>query len=593
MTKRAEPHPSTPTGGSDAGRSNVVALSRYRARLARGRRLRRPQELLEAPDAPALIAQLPGDELYYVLRAADREDALQLLVHASAEQVQTVLDFEVWDRDHLSRAPVLDWLDLLSHAPYEKIGEWLRGMDVELLALLLRRSCRIYDLTLEEAPDEPEGTLFPTPDGFFVLDVIGFRPGEISPADLQAQRAAPDAVRAVLTLVDALYRTDLEFARRLLVGARSDQDAELEEHAYRWRSGRMSDLGFIDYYEALEIYRELDPNAVAIGNEPKREVRDEHGAEALRAPDALIERLMTDSPFARAVAALDSDQEIAATHAELIALANRMLAAERVAPGDEQAIEAAMEALSATLDLGVEFLARGDENRAVAAVRHVPLTTIFRTAISMADKLRRLALALKRRNPFAMGNAAVDLFEDTDREVIATVTRLRPLFPRILDEPPRGGQRPFGSLHDLARATAAVERAGASLALLFGLGVRPFHLTAEALGDLSATAEAAIDAGVIARTAVVGRVLHDEVGDASPYEFRPLVCADVKRWRELAGGGPSEESGHARLKEPLRSRALAVLRAAVPEQVAAAAEPVLLRWFDSLAPLEPVLVRAR
>ena len=67
-----------------------------------------------------------------------------------------------------------------------------------------------------------------------------------------------------------MYRTDNEFARRIIVGAIGELDAELEESAYRWRQARMADLGFADYYEALEVYRELDPATVRIGDGPAR-----------------------------------------------------------------------------------------------------------------------------------------------------------------------------------------------------------------------------------------------------------------------------------------------------------------------------------
>ena len=91
----------------------------------------------------------------------------------------------------------------------------------------------------------------------------------------------------------------------MLVGTRGELDTELEEQAYRWRSGRMADLGFADYYEALEVYREIDPATVRLGEQPAPRVRplsDEADASYLRLPAALAERLADGSPFARAVA---------------------------------------------------------------------------------------------------------------------------------------------------------------------------------------------------------------------------------------------------------------------------------------------------
>ena len=144
-----------------------------------------------------------------------------------------------------------------------------------------------------------------------------------------------------LQLLNALYSQDLDFSRKILVGTRGELDAELEEQAYRWRSGRMADLGFTDYYEALEVYREIDPASVRLGGTPAPRVRplvDEGEAPSLRIPSALVEKLASGSPFARAIAGVTSPEELANLNAALVALSNRVLAADRVTPGDDEAV---------------------------------------------------------------------------------------------------------------------------------------------------------------------------------------------------------------------------------------------------------------
>jgi hypothetical protein len=251
---------------------NVVALSRYRALLARGRRLRRGEELLDAKSPERAIRALPPDEFYYVLSERGLPDATELLVHGTAAQVQTLLDFVLWDRDQLSPARMDEWLEAMVEARPERIGEWLRGLDVELVALLLRKRARIYerDAEGEGGPDEPEGTLVTTPDGFFIVDVLG----------------SDEQQRVTERLLDALYRFDVDLARRLLVGLKGELDSELEETAQRWRSGRMADLGFVDYYEALAVYQELDPASVKIGETAGPRVRPV--ADATAEPDAAL-----------------------------------------------------------------------------------------------------------------------------------------------------------------------------------------------------------------------------------------------------------------------------------------------------------------
>jgi hypothetical protein len=594
-----KPPPGDPTSPTPASPDNVVALSRYRAQLGRGRKLRRADALLAGPDPARAVRALPGDELYYVIHEVGLHDAGDVLALARPEQVQTVLDFALWERDEIAPERAGEWLEALAEAPYETIGEWVAGLDVELFALLLRKTSRIYDLSQEEAPDEPAGTLYPTPDGLFVLDVVGVA-GEAASDDEGADAAeggpTTASARSVIRIVDALYRADRALARRLLVGARAELDSELEELAYRWRQGRMADLGFQDYYDALEVYRELDPASVRVGEtEPgKMRVRplDERdggdGSRPARAPATLVERLTRGaSPFARAAQGLRSAEEVSELHFALVALANRVLAADRVTPGDDAAVAATLDRLVATLDLALEFLARGEEAREVEALRTVSLVRLHRLGASLVGKVKRLAATLRRRGPFAATDH--DLVEPDEALALAALARQRPLFAGILDDPPSNADRPFRSLADVARATAAVERAAATHALLLGLGVAPADLgPGSTLLDDAGVDAAALDAGLLARTALVRRILAPANGEGPATRFEPLDAAQVRDFEALLEPRPE---GGVKLPEVLKKKARAILEAATPARLAGAAAEVAARWIAGLAPLETVLVR--
>jgi hypothetical protein len=571
---------------------NVIALSRYRAQLGRGRKLRRADALLAGPDPERAIRALPGDEFYYVIHEIGLNDAGDILALARAEQVQAALDFALWERDQILPERLGEWLEAIAEMPPETIGAWVKGLDVELVALLLRKTGRIYDLTQEEPPDEAVGTFYPTPDGFFLLDVCGAVPDGAA-ADAQAAGEAdgsepPPSARAVIRILDGLYRADMNLARRILVGARAELDSELEELAYRWREGRMEDLGFADYYEALEIYRELDPASVRIGETVAGEARvrplgERESVDApARAPAALVDRMSRGaSPFSRAVQALTSPDEIAELHFALVALTNRVLAADRITPGDEKAVAASLERMLATLDLGVEFLARGDAAQEVAAVRTVTLTRLFRLGVSLIGKVKRLATTLRRKGPFAP--TARDLTEPDETAALEAVLRHRPAFAGILDDPPSGADRPFRALADLARATAAIESAAVAQAMLLGLGVTPEALMPES-GLLEGTGidDAAVDAALLARTVLVRALL------GLPRPISALDPHDVRDFEALLDTTPG---GAVKLPEILKKKVKAVLDAVAPKRLAGAAAGVAERWVAGLAPLEPVLVR--
>ena len=594
----------------DSPPDNVIALSRYRAQLGRGKRLRRSEAIMNAPNPEAAIRALPGDELYYIVHEAGPRDALDILVYATPSQLQVVMDFALWERDEISPERLTEWLEVLSEAPPEKIGEWIGGLDVELVALLLLKTARIYDLSEGDPPDESEGIFYPTPDRLFVLDVFGIPDGE-GAGDNGEDAAASDApresdessesARAMVRIVDSLYRSDRVLARRLLVGTRAELPSALQEMAYRWRNGRMADLGFADHWEALEVYRELDPATVRIGEAtgPASRVRPLHGdgrtGDSLRAPTALAERMSgSNSPFSRAVAGLTSPDEVAELHFALVALGNRVLAADRVTPGDDDAVSAMLARMLSTLDIAVEFLAHADDARAVEAVRTVPVVRLFRLGVSLIGKVKQLARALERKGPFAALGAG--LFEDTDATVIEAVTRPRPAFPAVLDDPPKGGERPFASMADVAHATEALKEAAAAQALLYGLGVRAEHIQTDAVAATPAGLQSgdagAIDAGVLARTALVARLLAADSSSKrdQPMSFQPLTTDEVREFEALTRVQGSKDQ-EMKLSEKLTRKAKAILDAAAPSALAEAAKKVAERWIAGLAPLEPVLVK--
>jgi hypothetical protein len=341
----------------------------------------------------------------------------------------------------------------------------------------------------------------------------------------------------------------------------------------------------------------LDPASVKIGDGAARTrtiVDTQPGGDgaALRMPTALVERLADTeaSPFARAAQKLAAGDEVDDLRFALVALTNRVLAADRVAPGDDEAVTAVLERLIATLDLAVERLAQGDDARGAAALRTVPLGRLFRLGVSLIGKVKQLALALRADGPF--GKRGFDLAETDDAAVLEAVTRLRPMFPRLLEARPAAGERPFRSLGDLARAAAAVEQAAAAQALARGLGVAPEDLAPEgsALAGTGAD-EAALDLGVLARTALVARLLAggETKRAVRPVRFQPLTPAEVKAFEALLVGGKRKSP---QLPPALEKSARASLAAAAPPALAAAAGAVADRWLATLAPLETVLVRA-
>lgn len=520
------------------GRDDIIPLSRFRASLARPRGERRMDALLEAADPAAAVAALSLPEIYFLVKEVGLGEAGELVALATPEQLRGCLDMDIWDRDRLQFDAAVPWLQALVEAGFEKLAEVWERLDPELAALILARNTRIYDHTLEEAADEDEERpMITTVNTFFTVVITAER---------------EDEIRLVYRIIDDLYRGDMTLARHTLMSARSELTSELEEMSYRWRAGRMADLGYVNFYEALEVFRPIDPETIRIGEETADPTQPgDEGGVGLPAP--VIEP-MAGTFLGRALEQVSDAAEAERLEAALVYLVNRVLSASRVQPGDEEAVRLASQHAAATVSLGLEHLCAGRLERAAAALASVSLTRAHRLGHTLTLRLGRMARLLAPRAITA---------GDPSGAVLEALLRARPLYTEALDDDDAVGVRPFRSLQDLRRAAEHLTELAARIALADALGV-----------DLLAMAmvpEPRPELDDHARTALARLLAGGEL-DAAPLTQAELAAAA----RRLAAGlGADTQADAVRALE-----ALAVShRIAVP--------PALLarlagRWLDRL-----------
>jgi hypothetical protein len=532
-------------------------LTPWRAALARARHHYKAEALLDLPDADFAVPELPVQILHEAITEIGLADAGALLELATPEQVQGLLDLDVWQRDKVSDDRTLEWLSALGELGPEALGRAMRGLDPELVALFLRRHAEIIDLTLDGAPEDREGPILPTPDHFFWLAV----------------EDQGEAGRSVERLVEHLYRYDADFARKSIQAARWDLDSSLEEFAYRWRSGRMADLGFPEYYEALEVYRFLDPASVKVDEQTAD--RPKTSGEALVAlTGPYADALGGESFFGRAMAEITDPAELERLQQALATLCNHVLAADRVEPSDKDAARESLARVRGFLSLGLEFLGRGAPETAAAALRSVALQRLFRVGVSLALKLRRLVDLMAQSVPITLVAGRTTLLDDPFGEVAAALFARPPRVARVIDAPPAAGQRPFEGVADIKRITTLIEEAAAQAAAVTRvLDVDVAKLAKLKLGGPAPGSPDEVRFGDLVRTALVRRL------GGGRLAATPLKAGDVEKFVARATeGGKVSATARAQALAALEQRLHAVGRP-VPERLPA--------WLDRwLAPLD-------
>src|SRR3569623_724279 len=256
------------------------------------------------------------------------------------------------------------------------------------------------------------------------------------------------------------------------VTQRDEPPAELEKQSYRWRSGRLADSGYVDFYDALELFRPLTPDQVAIGENSQDKVVGED--ESARLPIVVAEEVIGRSFLARARAAIDEPAEAERIEGAVMVLVNKVLAAGRAQPGQSEVVRRGALYATATLSLGLATVARTESRRArlagdagalakaTQALRTISLSRLFRGGYTVTLRLAKLATALAPRSPSA---------GSPTKELVAELCSPRPLLARAADDLLQPGMQPFESQADLRRAGELLTGLTIRIALVEGFGV--------------------------------------------------------------------------------------------------------------------------
>jgi hypothetical protein len=465
-----------------------------------------PLVLDDRDDADLVIPQLASQTFVSMARRLHDESRLELILpHATPDQLTSLLDLDAWRDDHIDVPRARLWLlaiaDAYSGASKERgaLAELIYAMDPEMWTLTLTPGTQVLVLDPNDdgSRDEAQDQLghlrtYETPDGFFVVGV---------PDD--------DLGQMVLHTLHLVYADDLSEGRKLTLSIQAALFSELEEDCLRWRSGRLADLGFVRWEEAMKLFVGLERQAAA-EQEPRDfayllSQADPEGAAVVvawrRGPE-LMRRVMDRLP----------DAEHGVRAREFLLLVNEVMAAQRFPPGDDALQERAIDQTQSTISLGLELLgmtrldstasnpdASGSETTddlesfLAERVTAIGLRDVFRVGYGALDRLRRAGLTLHKSFRVSL-TAAGSLLDRPWGPAIASFVRWYPELPL---EGTSARTRPIRSLADVATATRLVAEAGALANLAFhpdGYAVDPVWLSRVdeperiTLGDLIRTA---------------------------------------------------------------------------------------------------------
>jgi hypothetical protein len=400
--------PEDPKEAQKAFQSLPIKDQLDRVLKARGKERLHYLFLSENPEQ--LIQQLPELEVFLTVKEVGDKDSLELISLTTPEQFQYLLDLDFWKRDQLDPEKVLHWMELLVESGEKKVTEFIQSTDPELIALLLKKFLQVVTIEGEALEMQDRVPLF-TLDQYYYIDFKG------------------KGARVIFQpFLEIFYRVDGKGFRGLMDSLAGELESELEETSYRLRNSRLADYGFPNFEEALEIYRFLNPDSlIAEERSPQGIGQEKVGAEG----STFYLTFQNESPLLSSILfKIDDPQGQDRLKQEITALCNKAIVAEAIDLSNIAAMERVVKKVYHTLNLGLQYLSKEDEIKALHILQSLRLQRLFQCGVSATILLRRKAESILKGAWFSKDQENLVFLDPPHFETFEGILRKRPALYR-------------------------------------------------------------------------------------------------------------------------------------------------------------------
>jgi hypothetical protein len=344
-----------------------------RLAVFRGLTAQSRENLVAASRRPTqLMRRVSEEEIYFTVKELGESDAPSIIAMTTGRQLQYIMDVDLWKKDMLDLNAASRWLNIIAATGEEKILQFVQITDSELLITLLGKFLKI--ISRDEDSDLTE-QLDSLPA--FTLDDIFF-----------VEFTSPDTEDALKRILESIFRWNNVFYLHLMEHLTWDNQMENEDLARKWRAARLSEKGFPEFDEVLEIYQYLHKNGIHYPGDDTLSAHEEPDV-----PEPLMEYplkvLESNNLFRRSLARAALLEERDRMSRELAHLANKVIIADGKDPGSMEEIRTSLNKVAAYINLALEEICDEDETNALRILQINHMELLFRRGFSLILDLRK------------------------------------------------------------------------------------------------------------------------------------------------------------------------------------------------------------
>ncbi len=374
--------------------------------------------LPQFPQVPAssdveVLREIPIETLYLALKDADTDVTLWFFENALPEQVQGLIDIDSWQGSEFFLERFDPYFQMIALCAPHKIASYMNKLDPEIIVRGLRSYFDVIDYNPQEPPEVPESKLMITLDQKYALIL---------------KTESPETREMIYLWLNKFSAGGIDLLRRHLESCKWENDIDLEEFAYQLKKGRLEDMGFVDYHEAVAVYSsgsasnfkdQILEQPLSLGDKLGVETKvtgDEETGSLSPLTEAFLPELFKQSFFSQGILhnaflKLNSAKLKEVLLLEMIRVTNMSLSADNLLHSDLETIAKASIRSRQYLDLGLSYLTGGNLEEAVKALEVYRLADVYRLGWLVIHDLTTAAKALKTKY-------SPQLFAPKDRELL-------------------------------------------------------------------------------------------------------------------------------------------------------------------------------
>ncbi|GEM_PF-4192803 len=402
--------------------------------------------LLERSDVAEVVAALEPEELFSVMLWVGRSDSYEILRYATEEQLQGVMDLDLWQSGSFSPEKFEQFMGIAATTGDETVARVIETLEDSQIGVYLLRRCRVM-ARLGDPDQEDEihdmGETILTPDNLFYL---------ILPQ-------GNTWYGSLKSFIDAFYYLDRERILGILASVAGEDGDVLEAEERGFRATRLGSMGFPTLAESQRLFLYANPVKARekIRSKLDGAAEVQYGSESLL--PAIMDFSKSQPKFLRQV--LDGIAErggpVDRVIRGMVALANHVVMYEtKDDVGNAEVATAGIERAMRIMGMGLEYVAEGSVEVGELVLQRVTATALFRIGHSLALMVRQKAVEVGAHSGTAAG---FYLFDPPLDQCIKAASMDVPMYFEGLRDDDSERIRDFESLAELRRTRAALKQA--------------------------------------------------------------------------------------------------------------------------------------